>query len=575
MPRGAARVTELLDLLEVSHCAERRPAEISGGEQQRVAIAVGIANSPRVLLADEPTGELDDTTSAHVLEAMRSVNRELGVTTLIVTHDPSVSEHVARTVQIRDGRTSTEVLRSTRVDEHGAEQHVAEEYAVVDRVGRLQLPDEFVTALDLRERVRLALEPDHVGVWPGRTTDRKPPAAEAVEESAAPDTDPATDSGTGEEVHHDHRPARRKLSRTFTSSAGDVHACVDIDIEVHPGELVVVRGASGAGKTTLLNLLGGLDRPTSGRVWIGEVEATALDEDALAQLRREQLGFVFQSFGLIPVLSAAENVELPLRIARIDPSERDERVAEALRLVGLADHAAQRPGELSGGQQQRVGIARAIVARPRVLIADEPTGQLDSRTATTVMDLIGELVHTQGIAAVVSTHDPLLVQRADRVVELHDGRITSESTVTDAAAADADRPDLRAGGPGDARRPRPTADPARRPARSATRPDRCGRGLDPRDARMDRVEDAPRDARTTSPRTRTRPMSSSSAGGSADWWRRTPAPRSASASRFWRHPTAWAARCARSRSRVSASTSAQRAMPRAAARCAASSTNST
>ncbi|MET0672965.1 MAG: ABC transporter ATP-binding protein [Microbacterium pygmaeum] len=172
------RVAELLDLLEVSHCAERRPAEMSGGEQQRAAIAVGIANSPRVLLADEPTGELDDATSAHVLEAMRSVNRELGVTTLIVTHDPSVSEHVARTVQIRDGRTSTEVLRSTRVDEHGAEEHVAEEYAVVDRVGRLQLPDEFVTALDLRERVRLALEPDHVGVWPGR--------ADAVDRGASP-----------------------------------------------------------------------------------------------------------------------------------------------------------------------------------------------------------------------------------------------------------------------------------------------------------------------------------------------------------------------------------------------------
>lgn len=213
------------------------------------------------------------------------------------------------------------------------------------------------------------------------------------------------------------------LTRTFSTSAGEVHACVDIDIAADPGELVVIRGASGAGKTTLLNLLGGLDRPTSGRVWIAGTEATALDEDALALLRREQLGFVFQSFGLIPVLSASENVELPLRIARVAAAERDARVAEALALVGLADHAAQRPGELSGGQQQRVGIARAIVARPRVLIADEPTGQLDSRTAATVMDLIGDLVHSQGIAAVVSTHDPLLVQRADRVVELHDGRV--------------------------------------------------------------------------------------------------------------------------------------------------------
>lgn len=228
-----------------------------------------------------------------------------------------------------------------------------------------------------------------------------------------------------------------QLSRTFRSAAGEVNACVDIDIEVAEGELVVVRGASGAGKTTLLNLLGGLDRPTSGRVWIGEVDATDLDEDALAELRRERLGFVFQSFGLIPILSAAENVELPLRISRTPAAERDERVADALRLVGLADHAAQRPGELSGGQQQRVGIARAIAARPRVLIADEPTGQLDSRTAATVMDLIGDLVHTQGLAAVVSTHDPLLVQRADRVIELHDGRVTSATAAAPRTRAEA------------------------------------------------------------------------------------------------------------------------------------------
>ncbi|WP_193509481.1 ABC transporter ATP-binding protein [Cryobacterium sp. BB736] len=215
-----------------------------------------------------------------------------------------------------------------------------------------------------------------------------------------------------------------RLTRTFSTEAGDVHACADIDLRLHGGELLVVRGPSGAGKTTLLNLLGGLDAPTAGSVWVGDDELTAMPEDARIAVRREKLGYVFQSFGLIPVLSAAENVEVPLRIARVDASERDERVAEALELVGLSGQAAQRPYELSGGQQQRVGIARAIVSRPRILLADEPTGQLDSRTAATIMDLISELVHKQGLAAIVSTHDPLLVQRADTVVELHDGRLT-------------------------------------------------------------------------------------------------------------------------------------------------------
>jgi len=192
-PARATRIAELLDLVGVPDVADRRPAELSGGEQQRVAIAVALANRPVVLLADEPTGELDEATSASVLEAMRSVNEELGVTMLIVTHDPSVSEHVRRTIQIRDGRTSTEVLRSTRVDEHGTEHAIAEEFAVLDRVGRLQLPHDFVANLDLRDRVRLALESDHVGVWPGHERPARPqparpgPAHDDATGGSAPD----------------------------------------------------------------------------------------------------------------------------------------------------------------------------------------------------------------------------------------------------------------------------------------------------------------------------------------------------------------------------------------------------
>jgi putative ABC transport system ATP-binding protein len=163
------RIGELLDAVGAADLEHRRPPELSGGQQQRVAIAVALANSPRVLLADEPTGELDRAASVDVLSTLETVNRDLGVTTLIVTHDPTVSDHVRRTVQIRDGRTSTEVLRSTMTDEHGEQHHSAQEYAVLDRVGRLQLPKEFVKDLALRDRVRLELEPDHIGIWPDET----------------------------------------------------------------------------------------------------------------------------------------------------------------------------------------------------------------------------------------------------------------------------------------------------------------------------------------------------------------------------------------------------------------------
>ncbi len=217
--------------------------------------------------------------------------------------------------------------------------------------------------------------------------------------------------------------AGRALHRTFGSGATEVHALAGVDIEVPAGRLTVVRGPSGSGKTTLLNLLGGLDRPTSGEVLLddGRVLSALPEKDVLA-VRRERIGYVFQSFGLVPVLSAAENVEVPLRLQRVAAGERATRVAEALELVGLARHARQRPYELSGGQQQRVGIARALVSRPDILIADEPTGQLDSETAATIMDLLVELTHGQGIASVVATHDPILMGRADQVVELHDGR---------------------------------------------------------------------------------------------------------------------------------------------------------
>nr|WP_285693313.1 ABC transporter ATP-binding protein [Actinomadura sp. NBRC 104412] len=194
-------------------------------------------------------------------------------------------------------------------------------------------------------------------------------------------------------------------------------------MSAYPGELVAINGRSGSGKTTLLNLIGGLDVPDSGTVRVDGRDVGALAEDDLLSLRRDVIGFVFQSHGLIPVLSAAENVEVPLRLARRPAAERAERVRVLLSLVGLREHAEQRPYELSGGQRQRVAIARALANRPRVLLADEPTGRLDSETAATIMPLLRAVVRSENVTALVATHDRVLLGAADRVLNLRDGTI--------------------------------------------------------------------------------------------------------------------------------------------------------
>ncbi|WP_405189962.1 ABC transporter ATP-binding protein [Streptomyces anulatus] len=213
------------------------------------------------------------------------------------------------------------------------------------------------------------------------------------------------------------------LHRSYGSGAAAVHALRGVSFEIPRGELVALKGRSGSGKTTLLNLVGGLDTPDGGRITVDSTELSGLGEKGLLELRRDRVGFIFQSFGLIPILTAAENVGVPLRLRRADPAERDERVALLLSLVGLADHAEQRPGELSGGQQQRVAIARALANRPALLIADEPTGQLDAETGLAVMELLRAVVRSENVTALVATHDPQLLGLADRVLELSDGHI--------------------------------------------------------------------------------------------------------------------------------------------------------
>lgn len=220
-----------------------------------------------------------------------------------------------------------------------------------------------------------------------------------------------------------HLLVARGVGRTYDTGAGSVDALVDVNLEIDPGSFMVVRGRSGSGKTTLLNILGGLDTPTSGTVTLDSEDLAGQNETDLASMRRNKVGFVFQTFGLIPILTAAENVEIPLRLVMTPPSERKEQARRLLQMVGLANRASHRPDELSGGEQQRVAIARALANSPKLLLADEPTGQLDSRTGRVIIDLLVELVHSQGIAAVVATHDPAPLSVADRVVELRDGHL--------------------------------------------------------------------------------------------------------------------------------------------------------
>jgi putative ABC transport system ATP-binding protein len=219
------------------------------------------------------------------------------------------------------------------------------------------------------------------------------------------------------------------LSRDYEMPGGVVHAVRDVSIRVGRGQLVALRGRSGSGKTTLLSMVGALDRPTRGSVSVDGQSVSEMSEADLIEFRRRKLGFIFQAFGLLPVLSAAENVEVPLRLIKADPKERDQRVRDLLDLVGLGKRINHRPHELSGGEQQRVAIARALANHPDLLLADEPTGQLDSQTGRGIMSVLQNVVRSEGVTAIVATHDTTLIDLADRVIELRDGQVVDATAV--------------------------------------------------------------------------------------------------------------------------------------------------
>ncbi len=217
------------------------------------------------------------------------------------------------------------------------------------------------------------------------------------------------------------------LTRTFKIGSQDVNALEGVNLEVYPGQFIALIGRSGSGKTTLLNLLAGLDNPTKGTILFLGQDLSKVSPNQLLEIRRHKIGFVFQSFGLIPLLSAFENVELPLRIAGVSGKVREQRAWESLEIVGLTKRAKHRSYELSGGEQQRVAIARAIVHRPQIILADEPTGELDSANAVSIFTLFKEMVNQERVTVVVATHDISLVNLADIKYELRNGALVNGS----------------------------------------------------------------------------------------------------------------------------------------------------
>lgn len=536
----AERARELLDAVGLLSHSHHRLAQLSGGQQQRIAIAVALANQPQILLADEPTGEVDSVTANQIWQLLRELNRRFNLTSIIVSHDRDIARIVDRVIGIRDGKISTEIVRQTQsgllddqlsaalddsdndqlatdepAEETGSTSLQLEERVVLDAVGRLQMPHEYLEQRGIGRRAVVQLvedgilirqaqeqlsfagdastsgaylgEEDDLAAWeqdptPRRSrpwwrrlllgSSREVEETQDAEQAASPWASEQTISETSDDdapagnsrdtLQWDNDASARAafappdptpepspaesgslvisefyrgplvevsdLQRTYFVGDQEVHALRGIDLTVPRRCFSLFRGRSGSGKTTLLNLIGSLDTPTAGRVSLFGQDIDRLTADQCAQIRQLYIGFVFQAFSLIPTLSAQENVEMTLRILGQSASERRRRAAYCLSLVGLGRWADHRPFEMSGGQQQRLSIARALAHGPAMLIADEPTSDLDSETGRQILELFAQLVAEEGITVLMASHDPASDDFATEVYELQDGEIANHTT---------------------------------------------------------------------------------------------------------------------------------------------------
>jgi ABC-type lipoprotein export system ATPase subunit len=372
-----ARADELLERVGLADRRDAYPAELSGGEQQRVALAAALAHGPRLLIADEPTGELDAANATTAYALIGELAREQRATTIVVSHDPQAATIADRVLHIRDGRVSAE---------SAVERGHAEEI-VLARGGWLRLPEDLLRLGGVADRASARVEVGGIVISPVTA------AAVATEPERRPAARP------GEVVAELHG---------LTKAYGRRRVLDDVHASFRGGCLTVVTGPSGSGKTTLLLVLAGLVSPDGG-------EATVLGRIPDDELRRSEIALVAQDAHLIPFLSARENVELVLELRRAD---HPAAAGESLDAVGLGELADELVSRLSTGERQRVALARAIASRPTLLLADEPTARLDEANARTIGSLFAQLAADTGAAVVCATHDPALIDQTDARLEL-------------------------------------------------------------------------------------------------------------------------------------------------------------
>jgi ABC-type lipoprotein export system ATPase subunit len=386
------RADELLERVALGDRRRARPQELSGGEQQRVAVCAALAHRPRLFLADEPTGELDTENARRLFDLIGELVRAEGTTTVLVSHDPAAAPVADRVVTIRDGRVAAEALRD------GA---AGGDAIVVGRGGWLRLPEEYLRRAGIAERARARVEGSEIVIASAA-------ASHPVRGASEPPVEPVNKHSASAVAE------LRGVSKGYGRGDGFRVVLDKLDASFHAGRLCAVTGPSGSGKTTLLHLLAGLDLPDAGDVVVDGEAISALDRAGRARMRARSIAFVGQEPGLTPFLSATENVELGLLLHEAE----NGGAVTALSAVGLADRAGQRVSRLSTGERGRVALARAVATGVSLLLVDEPTSRLDEANALAVSTLLARIARETGGAVVCATHDPILVEQADDELSL-------------------------------------------------------------------------------------------------------------------------------------------------------------